>query len=52
MLLVVMLVNCLAWKNKLLMKNKLAVEEITNMLLMFDLICLPFFRHGEDGLFY
>jgi len=32
-----MLVNHLAWKNRLLMKNKLAVKEITNMLLMFDL---------------
>jgi hypothetical protein len=52
MLLVVMLVNRLAWKNKLLMKNELAVKEITTMLLMFHLICLTFFRRGKDGLFY
>jgi hypothetical protein len=32
-----MLVNRLAGKNKLLMKNKLAVKEISNMLLIFYL---------------
>ena len=35
-----MLGNRLAWENKLLTKNKIAVKEITNMLLTFGLICL------------
>jgi hypothetical protein len=44
-------VNRLAWKNKLLMKNELAVKEITNMLLMFDWTCLAFLC-AEEHIFH
>jgi hypothetical protein len=50
-LLVVMLVNHLAWRNKFLMNNALQLEMITNMLLLFTLTYLAFFGCAEDGLF-
>jgi hypothetical protein len=45
-LLVQMVINCFAWRNKFLINNALKV----NVLLMYDLTCLPFFRHGHDEL--
>jgi len=48
-LLVIMLVNNSAWRNKLLMNSTPTVNKITNTLLTFNLTCLAIFRYGGGG---
>jgi hypothetical protein len=50
--LVVRLVNRSACRNKLLMYNAAIVRKVTNMLVMFNLTCLAFYRCRDGRLLH